>query len=174
MSNVIFSQEDCEYIKSFWNEDNSLDGNGYGKTTYNNKSINIIRDVRGHYIDLSDASLLSFILNKVSPIGIGSISLGQVKIAKYIEGDYFSPHKDYTVYDIGTVRKTVVVQLSAPTEYDGGNLLVEDIPQSRELGSASIFNSNQIHEITRLTRGVRYSLVMFLIDGDYRTKKTII
>ena len=174
MSSVIFSQADWEYVKSLWSESNSKNGEGYGNTAYNGNILKIKRDVQGHYIDFTDTSLLSFVLKRTSQINIPSITLGEVKLTKYTRGDYFSPHKDYTVYDAGVVRKTLVIQLSSPHEYDGGTLIVEGIPQSRELGSAILFNSNQIHEVTEITQGTRFSLVAFLLDKDILMPKSVI
>jgi PKHD-type hydroxylase len=79
--------------------------------------------------------------------------------------DFYSSHRDTTLLPGGTVRKlSLTVQLSDSGAYDGGdvvlyNTLSDPIPLSRAQGSISFFPSYTIHEVTPVTRGIRYSLV---------------
>lgn len=174
MSNVIFSQEECEYIKSFWNGGVASIGKEYGNTTLNGKELKIRRNVKAHYQDICDSELLSFILPKFESLGIRGISLGCVKITKYIEDDYFAPHRDFQIYDMGVSKKTMVIQLSESSDYVGGDLIVSGVPQTREIGEYSIFDCNEIHEVTKMVDGVRYSLVIFLLEPDFIYESKII
>lgn len=174
MPEVLFDKDDCLYIKSYWKDDNASNGKGYGKTSINNQLINVKRNVKGHYLDISCSDLLSFILEKVSKLGITSISSNVVKLTKYKVGDYFAPHKDYQQDSRGTIRKTLVIQLSNQNDYKGGELIVRGVKQSKTLGTYSIFNSNDIHEITEVKSGNRYSLVVFLFDKDLKIIDSVI
>lgn len=174
MSKVLFSKDDCEFIKSFWSDINSLDGKGYGTTTYNNQHLNIRREVKGHYLNLTDDDLLTFILPKLNPIGIVGITSGMCKLTNYQAGDYFRPHRDFQIDDRGRVRKTLVIQLSKSTEYIGGDLVIEGVVQSRLLGSCILLNSNALHEITLIESGIRNSLVLFLFDEDINITNSLI
>lgn len=66
------------------------------------------------------------------------------------------------------------LQLSAPDEYDGGELLLYrfklDNPNivHREKGLLAAFPSSTIHEVTPVTRGTRYSLVGWVHGPRFR------
>ncbi len=175
MSSIIFSKDDCDFIKSYWDDTKSL--NGSKRDYYKIDEINTIsynRKVSGYYIDYDDTTLLNFVLNKLQKIDIKSITGSHVKIAKYIKGDYFEPHHDFNFYGKGAIYKTLVIQLSDPTEYVGGNFCVKGIAQSREQGSYSLFLSSDIHEVKLLESGTRFSMTIFLYESDFTHKKSII
>lgn len=73
---------------------------------------------------------------------------------------------------VGKVRKiSMTINLNAPGEYDGGNLKFDFGPHSanrfhecteiRPQGSIIIFPSFVYHQVTPVTRGTRYSLVLW-------------
>jgi hypothetical protein len=194
VENVLFSKKECEYIKSFWDDFTSIDGVVY-RTIDNNylKDASHIIDGPTHgqvqmedgriisikptnaklkFLDLFNKELINFLLNRLSKIGIKSILNNQVKITKYIEGDYFAPHRDFKKTDKnGSTYKTLVIQLSELSEYTGGELYVKNIPQSKEQGSYSLFLSSDIHEVKRIDSGTRFSLTIFLYESDFSFAK---
>lgn len=195
MDNVLFSKEDCEYIKSFWDDFNSIDGVVYrtingnylkdittvinGVTTVqlqteNGRIITIKpKNAKLKFLDLFNKELINFILSRLSKIGIKSILNNQVKITKYIEGDFFAPHRDFKNIDgFGCAYKTLVIQLSESSDYTGGTLYIKNIPQSKEQGSYSLFLSSDIHEIKRIDSGIRFSLTIFLYESDFSSAKS--
>jgi hypothetical protein len=180
MSSVIFSKEDCDFIKSYWDDSVSLNT---PRSSYKIDEVNTLsfkRKVKGHYIDYNDITLLNFIFKRLKKINIKPISRSSseaqlsVKIAKYTKGDYFEPHHDFNFYGKGAIYKTLVIQLSDPSTYTGGDLYVKDIPQPREQGSYSLFLSSDIHEVKLVKDGIRFSLTMFLQESDFTNKKSII
>ncbi len=80
-------------------------------------------------------------------------------------GDHYGPHKDTRLLADGTIRKlSFTVQLSDPDLYEGGDVVLYDsftdfAALSRSRGSISFFPSYTIHEVTPVSRGLRYSLV---------------
>lgn len=175
MSNIILSNEDCEYVKSFW--DSSSVVIEPNRLTYKIDEINTVSckvKAKGSYLDISDVSLLNFILKKISTLNVKSILTDSVKIAKYSEGGYFEPHHDFNFYGKGCVYKTLVIQLSDSDTYIGGDLYVKGIPQFRERGSYSLFLSSDIHEVKVVESGDRYSLTVFLYEEDFEHSKSII
>ncbi len=83
---------------------------------------------------------------------------------------HFGKHSDTQFYYHATnrsktIRKlTIVIQLSDPISYEGGDLVLypKDSPPitgQRDRGCAIIFPSNMIHEAQKVTQGTRYSLV---------------
>jgi len=127
--------------------------------------------VRNSYsCDLPNDTLIKpLILDKVKEIGVKSISLG-ISVIHYPEGCFFKRHRD----GLGRYN-ALVIQLSDAKDYDGGELVVEDIITSKELGNAILFSAQSIHEVKKVTRGERYSLIGFLSLEDMGIKeKTII
>jgi hypothetical protein len=174
MSSIILSKDDCEFIKSYWNDSLSLSGDrGIFKIDEIN-TLSFRRKAQGGYIDYTDEYLVNYIKEKISIIGIKSIQTNSVKIAKYSTGDYFSPHHDFNFYGKGAIYKTLVVQLSDSAEYIGGDLCVKDIPQPREQGSYSLFLSSDIHEVKLVENGTRFSLTIFLYETDFINTKYVI
>jgi hypothetical protein len=176
MSSVIFSKDDCEFIKSYWNElestysDNSRD-------LFKLDDVNTISfksPIKGYFIESRDDNLLNFIINKLRVIDLISIKNGAVKITKYSKGHYFAPHHDFNYYGRGCIYKTLVIQLSDPTDYIGGDLYVKEVPQNREQGSYSLFLSSDIHEVKLIEEGIRFSLTIFLNESDFINTKYII
>jgi PKHD-type hydroxylase len=82
-------------------------------------------------------------------------------------------HVDSGGHDIQGNRKlSVVVQLSYPTEYEGGQLQfgvddkLEDADKTK--GTFLIFPSYMRHRVTEVTKGVRYSLVTWISGPPFR------
>lgn len=195
MENVLFSKKECEYIKSFWDDYTSIDGvvyrtidNSYLKEdshmvdglthgqvqTEDGRIISIKpTNAKLKFLDLFNKELINFLLSRLSNIGIKSILNNQVKITKYIEGDYFAPHRDSKKTNkFGSTYKTLVIQLSESSDYTGGDLYVKNIPQPKEQGSYSLFLSSDIHEVKRIDNGIRFSLTIFLYESDFSSVKS--
>jgi PKHD-type hydroxylase len=71
------------------------------------------------------------------------------------------------------VRKlSVVVQLTDPAEYEGGDLNLYDgrLPTvaPRGLGNVGVFPSYVLHQVTPVTKGVRYSLVAWITGPQFK------
>jgi PKHD-type hydroxylase len=68
----------------------------------------------------------------------------------------------------GSLRKiSVVIQLSDPTEYEGGELQVMNGEEpyrvcNKEKGSLIMFPSFLLHRVTPVTKGCRRSLVLWI------------
>ncbi len=79
---------------------------------------------------------------------------------------HFERHNDYSHEQADSPRKlTVIIQLSAPADYDGGRLQIhgmetDDLPSGR--GSILVFPSFLYHSVTPVTRGVRRALVSWV------------
>ncbi len=58
---------------------------------------------------------------------------------------------------------SIVVQLSNSEDYEGGNTMIyigdEPIKLDKTIGCINLFPSYQLHEVTPITKGVRYALV---------------
>jgi predicted 2-oxoglutarate/Fe(II)-dependent dioxygenase YbiX len=174
MNNVIFSKEDCEYIKSFFDESLAIGDDEPRYLELNGKNIEIRKNAKGSYQEITQPELIEFIVEKLKPLNILSIKRECLNLIRYNEGDYFEKHRDFSKYGIGATYKTMVIQLSDPTEYEGGDLCVKDIPQDRTQGSVSLFLSSTEHEVKKVLRGTRFSLSTFLYEEDFIFSKSAI
>ena len=71
------------------------------------------------------------------------------------------------------VRKlSLTIQLSAPEDYEGGELALHVGPQpdimSKEQGQMFIFPSYVLHEVRPVTKGTRYSLVAWVTGKPFK------
>ena len=174
MDNVVFTKEECEYIQSFFNENLAIGDDEPRYLEYNGKPIEIRKNAKGSYQEITDSTLIKFIVDKLNPLDIISIKRECLNLIRYQEGDYFEKHSDFSKYGIGATYKTMVIQLSDPSKYEGGDLYVKDIPQDRTQGSVSIFLSSDIHEVTKVLKGTRFSLSTFLYEEDFVFSKSIL
>jgi PKHD-type hydroxylase len=88
------------------------------------------------------------------------------------DNEYYGKHID-TLYETGNPRKlSFSIQLSESQLYDGGELLLhineDPIVAPKDLGTATLFNSNVLHEVTPVTRGIRYSLVGWVTGPKFK------
>ena len=81
--------------------------------------------------------------------------------------DFYVKHID-TLYESTGIRKlSFSIQLSHPDNYEGGELQLHysntpDIAK-KEQGSMTIFTSHSLHEVTPITKGIRYALVGWVV-----------
>lgn len=81
--------------------------------------------------------------------------------------DGFTDDGDYTARKI-----SMSIQLSAPSDYEGGDLKFISYHQPNEdlrgRGTAILFPSFEWHHVTRVTKGVRDALVLFACGTPFR------
>ena len=170
----LLSNEDCDHVLTFWDEETSQKSTKYlSKKIDEVNTINFRTRAKGRYMDISNPHLNSFLLPKLRPIGIVNLP-EYVKIAKYSQGDYFEPHHDFNFYGKGHVYKTLVIQLTDPNTYKGGDFYVGKDPKSRFRGDYSLFLSSEIHEVKPIEEGTRFSLTIFLEESDFIQTKSAI
>ena len=68
-----------------------------------------------------------------------------------------------------TRKLSLVVQLTDPCQYSGGELVVfPDEHASRAIGSVTFFPSFLTHRVTHVSSGTRYSLVAWTTGEPFR------
>lgn len=85
----------------------------------------------------------------------------------------YKAHIDPNCWSLPHNRKlSIVVQLSSPEEYEGGELKLyhshEGTPIKKEKGLVVSFPSYTLHEVTPVTKGERYSLVAWVHGPPFR------
>lgn len=97
-----------------------------------------------------------------------------VQFAIYREHDFFEWHSDFRLVRKGAIRKfTLVVQLSEPEDYVGGDLQFIDggvytLEAFRKRGTAVAFASMMTHRVTPVKKGVRKSLTSWFKGPPFR------
>lgn len=102
-------------------------------------------------------------------------SIESLQLSEYKEGDYFKPHLDL-IYDNPSKyqrKLSFSIQLSDPEEYEGGDLILNTIVENKwtapkSKGCVTIFPSFVAHEVTPVTRGVRKSLVGWVLGPNFK------
>jgi PKHD-type hydroxylase len=86
--------------------------------------------------------------------------------------DFYNKHIDLAYGPFNTRKLSFTIQLSDPTDYEGGDLVYHyaSTPEAgiREKGSIMIFPSYTLHEVTPVTSGIRYSLVGWTIGPAFK------
>jgi PKHD-type hydroxylase len=114
--------------------------------------------------------LLCAVASEATKTSFGLKLTGIVRAPQYVEyrpgWGHFAWHNDYSHGLAEAPRKaTIIIQLSAPDEYEGGSLQtfgidVEDLP--RERGTILMFPSFVFHRVTPVTQGMRRALVAWI------------
>jgi len=86
-------------------------------------------------------------------------------------GGFYGKHLDKGLN--GLIRKlSFVIQLSDPSEYEGGELLLhlgsEPTRIKRKRGYITVFPSFSLHEVSPVTKGERYSLVGWITGPPFK------
>ncbi len=118
---------------------------------------------------INDEHLKAYIyeLVKVNYSGYEIEEAEDIQFAEYNIGDFYGWHADSDATNKRVL--SVTVQLSNPKDYKGGNLVFKVDPMERAQGTVVIFPSNVRHQVTRVTKGTRYSLVQWF-KGEVNEK----
>ena len=96
-----------------------------------------------------------------------------IQFAEYSGGDHYTWHMDSGKDEGDVCRKlSTVILLSDPNDFEGGDFESFDgdkveKPFSRQ-GSGVVMDSRDWHRVTPVTKGVRYSLVMWTMGPKFR------
>jgi PKHD-type hydroxylase len=95
--------------------------------------------------------------------------LEALQLTEYAPGGHYSWHEDNSEPSHSTRKLSLVVQLSDPATYQGGDLVIfPAIRAPREQGTISFFPSYYTHKVEPVKEGVRYSLVTWVTGEPFR------
>ncbi|MBO3699547.1 2OG-Fe(II) oxygenase [Roseivirga sp. E12] len=172
-----FSPQEVDKIRALWNADSEVDATLSGSGAEYNEEL---RKTKLTFIDDSDEN--AWIYQKLGQLGIncnneryGYDLMGfhhRLQLARYGIGDFFDWHLDFGAGEISHRKLSITVQLSDPSEYEGGDLQFKinkntyDAP--RDKGTVVVFPSFIMHRVTPITKGTRHSIVAWLAGPPYR------
>jgi PKHD-type hydroxylase len=123
-----------------------------------------------------DTNLFNLIFEKVKEFGIKTLP-NQFIILRYNKNQEFKRHNDVGL-DYPDRYKTLIVQLSNETDYEGGELCIfhndEIITSSKEVGNVIMFDSSIDHLANKVKTGTRYSMVFWLSIDNFGLTKSLI
>lgn len=93
-----------------------------------------------------------------------------LQFSAYEPGQYYDWHMDLGTEAMLSRRKlSVSFQLNDPADYEGGDLELqiggENVVATRRRGVATVFPSFLLHRVQPVMRGVRYSLVAWIVGA---------
>jgi PKHD-type hydroxylase len=105
--------------------------------------------------------------------GVDTAAVYEVQYTEYKGGQkgHYDWHTDTFSKNTGFDRKlSIVIQLSDPSDYEGGNFLFwNDSPEGfKERGSVLVFPSFRPHKVEPVTKGLRRSLVSWIEGPAWR------
>jgi len=99
------------------------------------------------------------------------------QFGKYELDNFYGWHQDsgysYAETEVETRKLSLTLQLSSHLDYEGGTfefwngLKKPIIPPILEQGSILIFDSRMWHQVTPITKGIRYSLVSWVLGSPF-------
>lgn len=161
----LFSKQNCKDILNCllqWED----------KESYNESSkygVAAERLRKSFYSSVGDFENLSYLLlKKLKRFNIKSIPEDTMYI-RYEKGCYFLPHKDTTPVNNPKDQRlyTAIIQLSESTDYQGGELIVDGLSMSKNIGNFIMFRSNITHEVKKITSGTRDIIVMMFNQNNF-------
>lgn len=103
--------------------------------------------------------------------GFDLVGFGEhIQLGRYVPGDHYSWHQDFGGGPFSIRKLSLVLQLSDPSSYEGGELEFQGFTDKAEKqqGDLMIFPSFNPHRVTPVTKGERYSLVAWISGPPYR------
>ena len=135
-----------------------------GDSSIRNSSHYWIYPEDGEWIYRKIVDVLFYLNNKIYNYKLNGIEA--LQLTKYKVGDYYNNHIDVEPdsSSLSAQRKlSFIIQLSEEEDYEGGNLILHGADlktiTQKSIGSITLFPSYRLHNVSEVTKGVRYSLV---------------
>lgn len=122
-----------------------------------------------HYVQMA---------NKNAAWNLNILYPQNAQYARYFPDQHYVPHKDDNISPNKTeMRKlSIAIQISDGKNYEGGDFIIESpcgkefqrVDVFRNRGSIIVFPSVMIHGITPVTKGVRHSVVCWVVGPNFR------
>lgn len=170
----LFNEQEFTWLDNLKNlypfEESSIVGGGSGvrksviKWIHPDDKSMWVYDKLGHAIKQANDSLWLFDMNSI---------IDSIQYTEYPHGNgHYDWHVDIGPYPINHRKISLVMQLSDPEEYEGGDLELwpggKAITIPKKKGTLVIFPSYIMHRVTPVTKGVRKSLVLWAGGSGYR------
>ncbi|MGE3802511.1 MAG: 2OG-Fe(II) oxygenase [Candidatus Kapaibacterium sp.] len=172
----LFLPHEISQIVSYWKSDERREATLSGERTQDEtlrKSSVIFLPSGGEYNWIYEKLAMVAQQCNFQRFGFDLIGFAQeLQLTEYAEGDFFEWHMDFGGGEISNRKLSLTVQLSDPEDYEGGSLqfMINDkiVDAPRTKGTIVVFPSFIMHRVTRITRGIRRSIVGWVSGVPYR------
>ena len=162
----LFTKEECEII---------LDVilNNY-KSSYINRQFET--DSSSYYkIEITEKT---WYYNKIKNWFSNELGLGEVDayltLFFYKEGDRFPIHVDKMKYTEFYYDALYNVNVMLNEDYEGGEFILDGIEYKQPAGMIYYYESTRPHGVKVVKSGLRYTLIYFVRERDFKKEKTIL
>ena len=160
----VFDDDEIEILHQHWekipilhnNDKNYWDKLSEGKT----KIVSSVRNVEIVGIPVNKFDFLSEKIEYIFSLFIdGEFGIESPHyFTKYPTGGYHKKHQDNRIVNNVIRSKVITIQISDENSYNGGELVINGEVAPKYKGCVIIYNSHDFHEVTTVTKGVRYSI----------------
>jgi len=166
----VFSPEECQKIINIFKNNlkkSTVGGGEIAEGVRKSKNVWIPMNQEYDWIYLKIFKVVGHANDSFFNLDISEIT-EEVQFTQYESSDYYNWHVDVTPEN--KRKLSASVQLSDPSEYEGGEL---DFGQDggtadKNQGTVIVFPSYMTHRVKPVTRGVRYSLVTWIAGPPLR------
>lgn len=173
----LFTEKEADKIRTLWNEEKSF----YGKIGSADTKKEDLKKRKSHIMPIHEHDnswiytklgmtciMLNYQRYKFDILGFHS----QLQLTDYRKDGFFAWHMDTGNKYNSTRKLSITVQLSDPSEYEGGELQFHQgndiVNVSKKKGTAIIFPSFVLHRVTPVTSGKRMSVVGWIAGLPFR------
>jgi PKHD-type hydroxylase len=176
--NGVFSEEELDLL-----QERAKNSNQRASVSGNLGSEDLAKIRRSHVSWVSHGSETDWIFRKLANVvssvnaehyGFDLTGFGEnLQLTNYDQSEQgmYGWHQDCGSKSISR-KLSLVLQLTDPSEYEGGNLQIKTNSEIRnvrkERGLIAIFPSFQLHQVTPVTQGSRQSLVAWITGPAFR------
>lgn len=173
----VFSEEEIAKIIEIGEQSGLADA-----TIGEEKSLDLkIRDTKVAWIPSSDSNN-EWLFRKVVDVSrmanerffnFDIHTIQNLQYSVYNKGSFYSDHVD-TMYSspLGVRKLSIVIMLSDPEEYEGGELLLkyggEPVKPPHDKGTVIFFPSYLLHQVTPVKKGIRKTLVSWVLGPNFK------
>jgi PKHD-type hydroxylase len=169
-----FSKEECEKVLSLW--DKTKEQEAYTGSNPNAPD-KAVRDSRLFWLTHEEKT--DWLYKKLTEIIIPcnearykfdlSGFMESLQLTRYDEMGHYKWHEDNGAKNFSIRKLSIVVQLTPPEEYEGGDTEIFDMGKlPKTQGTVSIFPSYVTHRVTPVLKGTRHSLVAWVSGPPFR------
>jgi PKHD-type hydroxylase len=173
----VFTPEECDKIVSLWCEDESIKGGLGERGTIEKKDTRSSQiqwlsatDPKNRWIMVRLLQACITVNEQCYGFNLNGMIDAAFQLTRYKEGDEYGWHLDIGSGQLRYRKLSFSVQLSAPEDYEGGNLEIAVPPSNacKTKGTIITFPSFATHRVTPVTSGVRYALVGWVTGPPWR------
>ncbi len=99
---------------------------------------------------------------------------GYLTLFFYKEGDRFPIHVDRMEYTEFYRDAVYNVNVMLNEDYEGGEFLLDNVEYKQPAGMVYYYESTKPHGVKVVKSGLRYTLIYFVRERDFKGKKTIL